>query len=221
MIRLEESASGPALVERLTEMLKANWRLGLLAIGLFVGAFASMSYASRNHSVPRATPATAAKPEVQVAMAAPTLPLRSEPRAGAIDLPASVKPDAAISPPVVKPAPKAAEPPEPVEKDPGRHRMRLTAIQAANAYTQSPCDPAAKAAFIVATATYLQAAKMNADVFSWRDTRVRAAVQAAFQAGGISKDEFPIGAQPGVATLAAPHGELASPCGRRADNTQP
>ena len=248
MIRLEESAPPPGVWDRLaaqargyrvtavlkrnqlaaklggnrlTAMVKANWGLGLLSIGLFIAAFASMSYASRNHPIPRVVPATITKPEMRTAMVAPTLPLHSEPRAGAIEPPAAMKPNIAAAPPVEKLVPpKPAEPPEPVEKDPGRHRMRLTAIQAAQAYAQSPCDPATKAAFIVATATYLQAAKMVADVLSWRDIRVRTAVQAAFQAGGISKDEFPIGAQSGVAILSAPHGESASPCGRRADSGQ-
>jgi hypothetical protein len=222
MIRLEESAPASVLAERLTAMLKANWRLGLLAAGLFVASFASMQYAARNVPVPRGMPATATKPEVRTAMVAPTLPLKSESRAGAVEPPAVVKPNIAAAPPVEKLVPpKPVEPVEPIDKDPGRHRMRLTAIQAAHAYAQSPCDPAVKAAFIVATATYLQVAMASGrDALSWRDTRVRTAVQAAFQAGGISKDEFPIGAQSGVAVLVAPHGESASTCGRRADSTQ-
>lgn len=82
------------------------------------------------------------------------------------------------------------------DNDVGRNRMRLTAIQIAGALTQSPCDQATKAAYIVAASTYLRAASGKGAEGSFStamDERVRDAITAAFDAGGLTGDEFPAG----------------------------
>lgn len=72
----------------------------------------------------------------------------------------------------------------------GRNQLRLTALQAANAYALSPCDKA---------------------------------IKAAFEAGGVSKDDFPSGTQLWVATIAASHGDTSSPwaAGRQTQSRRP
>ena len=51
---------------------------------------------------------------------------------------------------------KRPRPREGSHNDAGRNQMRLTAIQAANAYALSPCDRTVKAAFVVAASTYMR-----------------------------------------------------------------
>ena len=78
----------------------------------------------------------------------------------------------------------------------GRNRMRLTAIETADAYAQTPCDLAVKAAFVVAASTYLRAAsgvKAGHTFSTPMDQRVRAAITAAFDSGDLSEHEFPAG----------------------------
>lgn len=83
----------------------------------------------------------------------------------------------------------------PEDNDPGRDRMRQTAISAANAYALSPCDHAVRAAFIVSAATYLRAAggpgKGAAQFATPTDLRVRKAIESALDSGDVGKDEFP------------------------------
>ncbi|HEX5006482.1 MAG TPA: hypothetical protein VFV70_05180, partial [Hyphomonadaceae bacterium] len=83
------------------------------------------------------------------------------------------------------------------DNDPGRNQMRLTTIQAANAYALSPCDRAIKAAFVVAASTYMRAtvkSERDAKNFSTSmDQRVREAIDAAFDAGGVTTKDFPKG----------------------------
>ena len=55
------------------------------------------------------------------------------------------------------------------DNDAGRNQLRMTAIQAANAYALSPCDKAIKAAFVVAASTYMRTmtgSESNAKAFS-------------------------------------------------------
>ena len=78
----------------------------------------------------------------------------------------------------------------------GRNRMRLTAIETADAYAQAPCDLAVKAAFVVAASTYLRAAsgdKARHTFSTPMDQRVHAAITAAFDSGDLSEHEFPAG----------------------------
>lgn len=109
------------------------------------------------------------------------------------------------------------------DADAGRNQLRLTAIQAANAYALSPCDKAIKAAFIVAASTYIRAMTGKAveeGTFSTpMDMRVREAIEAAFDAGGVTKDDFPAGTRIWAAAIARSQGDAASPCaaGRQAE----
>ena len=108
------------------------------------------------------------------------------------------------------------------DNDPGRNQMRLTAIQAANAYALSPCDKAIKAAFVVAASTYMRATTRNesgAQAFSTaHDKRVREAIESAIDAGGITTTtDFPAGNP--LWALAKMHDDEGSPCaaGRQAE----
>ncbi|MEW6449269.1 MAG: hypothetical protein AB1490_01365 [Pseudomonadota bacterium] len=122
--------------------------------------------------------------------------------------------------------PAQREPELPADTDPGRNQVRLTAIQAASAYAYAPCDPAIKAAFVVAATTYIKAVTDNistAGAFATpMDRRVRASIQAAFVAGGITSRDFPTGTQTLVAAIAKTEGTPNAPCsmGRQADRSR-
>lgn len=114
----------------------------------------------------------------------------------------------------------------PVDNDPGRNQMRQTAIQAASAYKYAPCDPAIKAAFVVAATTYIKAVTDNistAGAFATpMDRRVRESIQAAFGTGGITAKDFPSGTQTLVAAIAKTDGTASAPCsmGRQAERSR-
>jgi len=114
----------------------------------------------------------------------------------------------------------------PVDTDPGRNQVRQTAIQAASAYKYAPCDPAIKAAFVVAATTYIKAVTDNistAGAFATpMDKRVRESIQAAFGTGGITSKDFPTGTQTLVAAIAKTDGTANAPCsmGRQADRSR-
>lgn len=110
--------------------------------------------------------------------------------------------------------------------DAGRNLMRLTAIQASNAYLRNPCDEAARAALVVAAASYIRAAAperdaAGAEAQSAAERNAMAAIRAAFAAGGIGADELPpmAGSQLTADGLTASGPGPAAPCagGRRAD----
>ena len=107
------------------------------------------------------------------------------------------------------------------DNDPGRNQMRLTAIQAANAYALSPCDKTIKAAFVVAASTYMRTltkSESSVQAFSTaHDKRVREAIEAAIDAGGITTQDFPRGSP--LWALASMHDDEVSPCaaGRQAE----
>jgi hypothetical protein len=106
------------------------------------------------------------------------------------------------------------------DNDAGRNQMRLTTIQAANAYALSPCDKTIKAAFVVAASTYMRTMtknESNAQAFSTpMDTRVREAIDAAFDAGGLTTKDFPVGSP--LWASASMHDDGPSPCaGRQAE----
>ena len=148
----------------------SNLRFMLVTAAIFAAAFTGMSWASRGF------PALPAQPA----------PTEARPAVAARSLSESVRETLQTR----KPAPG--------DKETGRHRMRLTAIEAANAYAGSPCEQAVKAAFVVATSTYISAlsSKKDAAEFSTAlDTRVQTAIQRAFEAGGVSREEFPSAAQ--------------------------
>jgi hypothetical protein len=105
--------------------------------------------------------------------------------------------------------------------DAGRNQLRLTAMQAANAYALSPCDKTIKAAFVVAASTYMRTTarnESNAMAFATpMDTRVREAIEAAVGAGGITTKDFPPGSP--LWAIASMHDGEDSPCaaGRQAE----
>ena len=83
----------------------------------------------------------------------------------------------AVQQPVSAPAPE----PEVI-----RGHLAQSALLAANAYARAPCDPMAKAAFIVAASSYLRASPQAP-----KDTRVHEAIKTAFESGHVGSDEFP------------------------------
>lgn len=139
----------------------SNLRFALVAIALFAGAFAgvswSVSWASKGFPV-MAMRAAPPKPD------APAATIKQQPDSKLVGEPvqsARLEPD----------------------------HLAQTAIQAASAYIRTPCDMAAKAAFIVAASTYLRAKATGADA-----AQVRQAIKSAIEAGGIGRDEFPASA---------------------------
>jgi hypothetical protein len=122
--------------------------------------------------------------------------------------------------------------------DPKREALRLAALQAANAFTLSPCDATMKKNLVEALSAYAKAwtemagcrfgvcggddRKIDtaAATFSTpSDMRVRTAVRAAFEKGGVSRDDFPGSVRLWVTMLAGDPGDPVSACatGRRAD----
>jgi hypothetical protein len=174
----------------------SNLRFTIYAVALFAAGFVGLSWASKGFPVTGVR--TAMKPDATVAANDSVKPAQRDEREKIKDSRG--------------------------DNDPGRQQLRLTAIQAAGAYRASPCDLAVKAAFIVATSTYVQAMTAKKDdkkAFTTPlDMRAREAIEAAFETGGVSKDEFPAGAQLWVAAVTKPQGDAAPPCiaGRRADN---
>ena len=233
----------------------SNLRFAVITIALFAGAFASMAWASKGFPLPgfmsagvepKATPQVAAAPAAD----APTPPkithetmsVLYQPNMAAIPLPVpnprlvrapafedSVKDERKELAQPKSPQDKSAQREKekgPVDTDPGRIQMRQTAIQAANAYAYAPCDPAIKAAFVVATTTYIKAVTEkinNAGVYATpMDKRVRDSIQAAFGTGGITSKDFPAGTQNLVAAIARTEGSPNAPCGvsRQADRSR-
>jgi hypothetical protein len=107
------------------------------------------------------------------------------------------------------------------DNDPGRNQMRLTTVQAATAYALSPCDKTIKAAFVVAASTYMRTTlknEINAQAYSTpMDARVREAIDAAFDAGGLTTKDFPVGSP--LWSRASMHDDSPAPCdaGRQAE----
>ncbi|HEY8332420.1 MAG TPA: hypothetical protein VIQ05_01395 [Tardiphaga sp.] len=116
-----------------------------------------------------------------------------------------------------------------------RNPLRMDALQAATGYALSPCDAGMKANLVAATRAYAagygEFAKCNpmfsncdpvlekANVMygSPLDLRVRDALHAAFEKGGISKQDFPPNMQMSVMVLANSQGDPVSACARPAD----
>jgi len=122
--------------------------------------------------------------------------------------------------------------------DPKREALRLATLQAANAFALSPCDAAMKKNLIEALSAYAKAwtemagckfgicggdmGKIDtaaANFSTPADMRVRAAVRAAFEKGGVSRDDFPGSVRLWVTMLAGDPGDPVSACaaGRQAD----
>jgi hypothetical protein len=123
--------------------------------------------------------------------------------------------------------------------DPKREALRLAALQAANAFALLPCDETMKKNLVEALSAYAKAwtemagckfgvcggdhsrIDTAAAKFSTpSDMRVREAVRAAFEKGGVSRDDFPGSIRLWVTMLAGDPGDPVSACatGRRADS---
>lgn len=223
----------------------SNLRFAVLTIVLFAGAFASMAWASKGFPLPgfmfasvepEAAPQVAAAPDAQPKVTHEITSVLNTPAAN-VPLPVP-NPRLARAPAFddsVKEERKELTQPKSVQRDkeaaltdtdPGRVRMRQTAIQAANAYAYAPCDPAIKAAFVVATTTYVKAVTEkinNAGAYATpMDKRVRESIQTAFGTGGITSKDFPAGTQNLIVAIAKTDGTPNAPCamGRRADRTR-
>jgi hypothetical protein len=230
----------------------SNLRFAMITIALFAVAFAGMAWASKGFPLPGLTSArveSSATPTLAAAHVTPAAPAPAEPKithetmsvlnppTANVPLPVpnprfarapgfedSVKQERKeLAQPKSVPSAKSAQPELPPDTDPGRNRLRQTAIQAANAYAYAPCDPAIKAAFVVATTTYIKAVTDrigNASHFATaQDKRVRDSIQSAFVIGGITSKDFPAGTQTLVAAIAKTEGTPTAPCamGRQAD----
>ena len=122
----------------------------------------------------------------------------------------------------------------PGDGDPTREALRLAALQAANAFALSPCDATMKKNLVEALSAYAKAwsemagcksgicggegrrIDTAAATFSTpADMRVRAAVRAAFEKGGVSRDDFPGSVRLWVTMLAGDPGDPMSACANR------
>ena len=121
--------------------------------------------------------------------------------------------------------------------DPKREALRLAALQAANAYALSPCDATMKKNLVEALSAYAKAwsdmagckffvcggddRKIDTAATNFStpsDMRVREAVRAAFEKGGISREDFPGSIRLWVTMLAGDPGDPESACStKRAD----
>jgi hypothetical protein len=112
-------------------------------------------------------------------------------------------------------------------------------MQAANAFALSPCDETMKKNLVEALSAYAKAwtemagcrsgicggdtSRINTAAAKFStpsDTRLREAVRAAFEKGGVSRDDFPGSIRLWVTMLAGDPGDPVSACAtnRRADN---
>ena len=166
-----------------------NLRFVLIAIALFAGTFAGVSWASRGFPV-TAMRVEPVKPDVRTA-----------------DREDRVKPPQQQGP-AAEPVARLELPPHATDPAPrqgvGRDQLALTAIQAAQAYARSPCNGAAKVAFVVAASTYLRAKATDADTLSATDNRANEAIKVAFDTGGIRRDEFPAGTELSIDMASGP-----------------
>ena len=122
--------------------------------------------------------------------------------------------------------------------DPKREALRLAALQAANAFALSPCDPAMKKNLVAALSAYAKAWSEMAGCKSGvcgggdhridnaaaafstpADMQVRETLRAAFEKGGVSRQDFPASIRLWVTMLVGDPGDPLSACaqGRRAD----
>jgi hypothetical protein len=122
--------------------------------------------------------------------------------------------------------------------DPRREALRLAALQAANAFELSPCDATMKKNLVDALSAYAKAwtemagcksgicsgddhrIDKAAGAFSTpADMRVRAALRAAFEKGGVSRNDFSPSLRLWVTMLVGDPGDPVSACaiGRRAE----
>lgn len=116
-----------------------------------------------------------------------------------------------------------------------RNPLRADAMEAATGYTLSPCNPDMKKTLVAATTAYAAAyrwrdkcnpmfgnceaviERANVMYSSPFDMRVRAALNEAFEKGGITGNDFPPHLQMEVMTLANSQGSPVSACMQSAE----
>src|ERR1043166_300759 len=227
----------------------SNFRFALASIGVFLLTFAGITWGSKVFPVM----AMRGEPAKPVAQAAPVQDAQAQiAKAPAAEEKKSASPklvQAATHAPVQVPtfdesAKKGARKDWEVAKtaqgdgNPKREALRLAALQAANAFSLSPCDATMKKNLVEALSAYAKAwtemagckfgicggdgSRVDAAAANFStpsDMRGRAAVRTAFEKGGISRDDFPGSLRLWVMMLAGDPGDPVSACatGRRAD----
>ena len=217
----------------------STFRFALIVIGLFALAFVGISWGTKGFPVM----AMRSEPAKPVAQAAPiqAAPIQAA-RAPAVEEKKAVqlKPIPTFEESAKRGIRKDWEASKTAQGDgdPKREALRLAALQAANAFALSPCDATMKKNLIEALSAYAKAwAEMAgcrfgvcggddrkidtaaANFSTPSDMRVRAAMRAAFEKGGISRDDFPGSVRLWVMMLAGDRGDPVSACatGRQAD----
>jgi hypothetical protein len=136
---------------------------------------------------------------------------------------------------VSSPVKTAREPqnsPKSGDTDRGRDELRIELLQAANAYSLSPCSPVMKANLVKALTDYASAIAEKsgcgfmmcggservdaaAHMFGTSmDKRVKQAVAAAFEHGGISLKDYSAGLRLTLLMVAGEQGDAVSACAR-------
>lgn len=194
-------------------------RLSIAAIGLFAMTFIGVSWANKGFPV-MALRAAPPQPSSQPDLRQPAFEQTAKP---------SSRKDQVDAKPVE-------------DDDPNREALRLAALQAANAFALSPCDPAMKKTLVMALSAYARAwtemagcksgvcggsdnkldAAATAAFSTPADMRVRAALRTAFEKGGVSRGDFPNSIRLWVTMLVGDPGDPVSTCaaGKRAEATQ-
>jgi hypothetical protein len=120
-----------------------------------------------------------------------------------------------------------------------RNPLRADALQAATGYALSPCDETMKANLVTAARAYAMTFSeirkcnplfsncepvLDKNIATYStpfDMRVREALHAAFEKGGISKADFPPELQNAVLSLASSEGSPVSACAVSAKRGRP
>ena len=228
----------------------STFRFALVAIGLSALTFVGISWGSKGFPVMamRSEPAKPATQTAQAQVAqtqAAQLPAVEEKKA-VQPKPAQVATQVAVQVPTFEESVKKgirkdwdASKTAQGDGDPKREALRLAVLQAANAFALSPCDATMKKNLIEALSAYANAwtemagcrfgvcggddRKIDtaaANFSTPSDMRVRTAVRAAFEKGGISREDFPGSVRLWVMMLAGDPGDPVSACatGRRAES---
>ena len=230
------------------QTVMSTFRFALISVGVFALTFAGSLWVTKTFPVmamrgePAKPVAQTAQPQVAQTQANPA-PATEEKQA-LPSKPAAIQ--AAVQVPTFEESVKKgirkdweASKTAQGDGDPKREALRLAALQAANAFALSPCDATMKKNLVEALSAYAKAwtemagckfgicggddrrIDTAAAKFSTpSDMRVREAVHAAFEKGGISRDDFPGSIRLWVTMLAGDPGDPVSACatGRRAES---
>jgi hypothetical protein len=223
----------------------STFRFALVAVGVFALTFVGMLWGTKNFPV-MAMRGEAAKPAAQVAQPQAAHAPAADEKKSLQPKPVAAQ----VATQVVAPIPTFEESVKKGKDweasktaqgdgDPAREALRLAALQAANAFALSPCDATMKQNLVEALSAYAKAwsemagcrfgicvgddRKIDtaaANFSTPADMRVRAAVRATFEKGGVSRDDFPGSVRLWVTMLAGDPGDPVSACatGRRAES---